>query len=76
MRLGLLLTSQAITPGGQQLVAILVGFGIAGTGFGVILAVVGRAAAPEKRSMALGIATAADPAGRWSGRRWRRRCSA
>ena len=52
-----------MTPGGQQLVAILVGFGIAGTGFGVILAVVGRAAAPEKRSMALGIATAAGSGG-------------
>jgi MFS family permease len=61
--LGLLLTAQAVTPGGQQLVAILVGLGIAGTGFGVILAVVGRAAAPEKRSMALGIATAAGSGG-------------
>ena len=61
--LGLVLTSQAVTPGGQQLVAILVGFGIAGTGFGVILAVVGRAAAPEKRSMALGIVTAAGSGG-------------
>ena len=61
--LGLVLTSQATTPGGQQLVAILVGFGIAGTGFGVILAVVGRAAAPEKRSMALGVVTAAGSGG-------------
>ena len=61
--IGLVLTAQAVTPGGQQLVAILVGFGIAGTGFGVILAVVGRAAAPEKRSMALGIATAAGSGG-------------
>jgi predicted MFS family arabinose efflux permease len=40
-----------------------VGFGIAGTGFGVILAVVGRAASDENRSMALGIATAAGSAG-------------
>lgn len=61
--MGLVLTAMAVTPGGQQLVAILVGFGIAGTGFGVILAVVGRAAAPEKRSMALGIATAAGSGG-------------
>src|SRR5690606_10876380 len=39
------------------------GFGIAGTGFGVILAVVGRAASAENRSLALGIATAAGSAG-------------
>lgn len=39
------------------------GFGIAGTGFGVILAVVGRATSDKHRSMALGIATAAGSAG-------------
>lgn len=61
--LGLVLSSYAITPGQHQLLEILVGFGIAGTGFGVVLAVVGRAAAPEHRSMALGIATAAGSAG-------------
>jgi MFS family permease len=33
------------SPRAHQLLEILVGFGIAGTGFGVILAVVGRAAA-------------------------------
>ncbi len=60
---GLVLSSFAITPGQMQLLEILVGFGIAGTGFGVILAVVGRAAAPEHRSMALGVATAAGSAG-------------
>jgi MFS family permease len=60
---GLVLSSYAITPGQHQLLAILVGFGIAGTGFGVILAIVGRAASPENRSMALGIATAAGSAG-------------
>ena len=42
---------------------IFVGFGIAGTGFGVILAVVGRAAHPKHRSMSLAIATAAGSAG-------------
>jgi len=56
---GLVLTSFAVTPGQMQWYEVLVGFGIAGTGFGVILAVVGRAAAPEHRSMTLGIATAA-----------------
>jgi MFS family permease len=60
---GLVLSAYAITPGQHQLLAILVGFGIAGTGFGVILAIVGRAASPENRSMALGIATAAGSAG-------------
>ena len=40
-----------------------IGFGIAGTGFGPILAVVGRAASPDKRSLALGITTAAGSAG-------------
>jgi len=60
---GLVLSSWAVTPGQHQLLEILVGFGIAGTGFGVILAIVGRAAAPEHRSMALGIGTAAGSAG-------------
>ncbi len=61
--LGLVLSAYAVTPGQHQLLAILVGFGIAGTGFGVILAIVGRAANPENRSMVLGIATAAGSAG-------------
>jgi len=61
--LGLLLSGYASTPGTMQLLEILVGFGIAGTGFGVILAIVGRASSPENRSMALGIATAAGSMG-------------
>ena len=60
---GLLLSAYATTPEQHQVLEILVGFGIAGTGFGVILAVVGRATAPEHRSLALGIATAAGSAG-------------
>jgi MFS family permease len=60
---GLVLSSYAITPGQHQLLEVLVGFGIAGTGFGVILAVVGRAASAENRSLALGITTAAGSAG-------------
>lgn len=60
---GLILTAFATTPLGVQLLEIIVGFGIAGTGFGVILAVVGRAASDENRSLALGIATAAGSAG-------------
>jgi MFS family permease len=60
---GLVLSAFATTPEQHQLLEILVGFGIAGTGFGVILAVVGRAASDENRSMALGVATAAGSAG-------------
>jgi MFS family permease len=61
--IGLVLSSFAVTPGQHHVLEILVGFGIAGTGFGVVLAVVGRAAAPEHRSMTLGIATAAGSMG-------------
>ncbi|MDT8326931.1 MAG: MFS transporter [Roseovarius sp.] len=60
---GLVLSSFAVTPEAHQLYEILVGFGIAGTGFGVILAVVGRASSDENRSMSLAIATAAGSAG-------------
>ncbi len=60
---GLVLSSYAITPGQHQMLEILVGFGIAGTGFGVILAIVGRAASDKNRSVTLGIATAAGSAG-------------
>lgn len=60
---GLVLTAFATTPGQMQWLEVLVGFGIAGTGFGVILAVVGRAASEQHRSLALGIATAAGSAG-------------
>ncbi|GHC55415.1 MFS transporter [Neogemmobacter tilapiae] len=60
---GLILSSMAVTPIAHQTLAILVGFGIAGTGFGVVLAVVGRASSPENRSLTLGIATAAGSAG-------------
>ncbi|BBB29192.1 MFS transporter [Neptunomonas japonica] len=60
---GLVLSAFAITPGQHQLLEILVGFGIAGTGFGVILAIVGRAVSDKYRSLALGITTAAGSAG-------------
>ncbi len=61
--LGLVLSSFAVTPEAHQFLEILVGFGVAGTGFGVILAVIGRSTAEEHRSLALGIATAAGSAG-------------
>lgn len=60
---GLVLSSFAVLPIQHQLLEILVGFGIAGTGFGVILAVVGRAASDKNRSMSLAVATAAGSAG-------------
>ncbi|MAC82062.1 MAG: MFS transporter [Rhodobacteraceae bacterium] len=61
--LGLVLSSYSVTPVGHQTWNWLIGFGIAGTGFGIILAIVGRAASPEHRSMAMAIATAAGSAG-------------
>ena len=60
---GLLLSSAAMTPQAHQIYEILVGFGVAGTGFGVILAVVGRASSEKNRSMSLAIATASGSAG-------------
>ncbi|KMK65817.1 MFS transporter [Puniceibacterium sp. IMCC21224] len=60
---GLVLSSSAVTPEGHQFYEILVGFGIAGTGFGIILAIVGRASSDENRSMSLAIATAAGSGG-------------
>lgn len=62
--IGLVIAAHSGTPTGQVLSSgVLVGLGIAGTGFGVVLAIVGRAASPEKRSFALGIATAAGSSG-------------
>ena len=61
--IGLVLSSMAVSPTAHQLYEVLIGFGIAGTGFGVILAVVGRASSDENRSMSLAIATAAGSAG-------------
>jgi MFS family permease len=60
---GLILSSGATLPWQHDLLQIIVGFGIAGTGFGVILAIVGRASTAENRSMSLAIATAAGSAG-------------
>ncbi|MEP1585371.1 MAG: MFS transporter [Tateyamaria sp.] len=60
---GMVLSAYSSTPLEHQAYAWLVGFGIAGTGFGVILAVVGRASSDENRSMSLAIATAAGSAG-------------
>lgn len=60
---GLILSSFATTPEAHQFLEFLVGMGVAGTGFGVILAIVGRASSDENRSISLGIATAAGSGG-------------
>ncbi|WP_420326952.1 MFS transporter [Mameliella sp.] len=61
--IGLVLSGLSSDPFSLQALEVLVGFGIAGTGFGVILAVVGRASSDANRSMSLAIATAAGSAG-------------
>ena len=61
--LGVLVSSTASSPEAHQFLNVIIGFGIAGSGFGPILAVVGRSASPEKRSLALGITTAAGSGG-------------
>ncbi|MGR3617229.1 MAG: MFS transporter [Paracoccaceae bacterium] len=60
---GMVLSAWSTTPFEHQIYAWLVGFGIAGTGFGVVLAVVGRASSDENRSMSLALVTAAGSIG-------------
>ena len=60
---GLMLSAGSTTPIEHQMYSWLVGFGVAGTGFGVVLAVVGRASSDENRSMSLAIVTAAGSVG-------------
>ncbi|MED5342817.1 MAG: MFS transporter, partial [SAR324 cluster bacterium] len=60
---GLIFSSYAVTPLAHQFLEILIGFGIAGMGFGVILAVIGRTTSEKHRSLALGIATSAGSLG-------------
>ena len=55
---GMALSAMSITPEAHQVYGVLIGMGVAGTGFGVIFGMVGRAASDENRSMALAIATA------------------
>jgi MFS family permease len=44
---------------------IIIGMGIAGTGFGVVLPAMARMVSPEKRAIALGLGTAAGSAGQF-----------
>ena len=59
--------AMASTPGMLYLsTGLLIGFGLSGTSFAVLLSVVGRSVAPEKRSMAMGIASAAGSFGQFA----------
>lgn len=64
--LGLLMMGLADSPLSLSLSAgLLIGIGLSGTSFSVILSVVGRAVPAEKRSMAMGIAAAAGSFGQF-----------
>ena len=64
--LGLYITSVASSPMMLHSGAgLLIGMGIAGTGFGVVLPAMARLVSPEKRSLALGLGTAAGSAGQF-----------
>ena len=64
---GLILMAMASTPGMLYLsTGLLIGFGLSGTSFAVLLSVIGRSVTPEKRSMAMGIASAAGSFGQFA----------
>lgn len=64
--LGLLLMAHANSPTALFLsTGLLIGLGLSGTSFAVLLSAVGRSVAPEKRSMAMGIASAAGSFGQF-----------
>lgn len=64
--LGLVLMGMA--SGGDQLMAgqFLIGLGMGGTGFSVVLGIVAKTVAPERRSMSLGIVSAAGSFGQFA----------
>ena len=65
--LGLIGMSLVSTPIGMHLNSgLLIGMALGGTSFGIILAVIGRTVPPEKRSFAMGIATAAGSFGQFA----------
>lgn len=64
---GLALMSMADSPASLSLSAgLLIGMGLSGTTFSIILGVVGRALPPEKRSMGMGLASAAGSFGQFA----------
>lgn len=65
--LGLMFMSLSTSVLGMTMSAgLLIGLGLSGTTFSVILGAVGRAVAPEKRSMAMGIVSAAGSFGQFA----------
>lgn len=65
--LGLVLMSQAATPLSFDLSAgVLIGLGLSGTTFAVIMGVIGRHTTPERRSLSLGIASAGGSFGQFA----------
>lgn len=65
--LGLALMGLADSPWSLSMSAgVLIGIGLSGTSFSVLLGVVGRASPPEKRSMAMGIAAVAGSFGQFA----------
>jgi predicted MFS family arabinose efflux permease len=54
----LLIVFSRSLPGGITVAGFLIGIGIAGTGFGVLIGAVARATAPEKRSQTVGLVAA------------------
>ena len=65
--LGLIGMSLVETPLGMHVNSgLLIGMALGGTSFGIILAVIGRTVPPEKRSFAMGIATAAGSFGQFA----------
>jgi MFS family permease len=64
---GLVVMAHADTALGLNVGAgLLIGMGLSGTTFSVVLGVIGRMAAPEKRSMALGLASAGGSFGQFA----------
>ena len=65
--LGLVLMAQAASPLAFNLSAgLLIGLGLSGTTFAVIMGVIGRHTTPERRSLALGIASAGGSFGQFA----------
>ncbi|MDB5980655.1 MAG: yhjX 2 [Pseudomonas sp.] len=65
--LGLMFMGMSSSPLSLSLSAgLLIGIGLSGTSFSVILGVVGRALPPEKRSMGMGVASAAGSFGQFA----------
>ena len=62
MGLVLMVFANAI-PGGLKTAGFLTGIGVAGTGFGVLIGTVSRAARPEKRTQTVGLVAAAGSLG-------------